>query len=116
MKPLRLLLLTLVVAAVVGASTAAPEASAYRTTSNWYSKTWWFDKGETYRIAWVYPNPSVAFFGTAMPWPVRAAVAASWWTVQQFARRARTLNGCLKIVWIYVNLPVPDMYWGGYCR
>jgi hypothetical protein len=106
--------LALVLSAVAGA-TARP-AAAYTTTSNWYSKTWVFNKSETYRIAWVDPNPAVAINGIiGMTWQLRAALTAYGYSFKWIAQQARSRNGCLSIYWIYVNLPVPQLYWGPGC-
>jgi hypothetical protein len=113
-KTLAAVVAALSLAAAFAAS--AEPASAYSTTTNWYSKTWWFNKSETYRIAWVDPNPATALQGIiGMPWQLRAALTAYGYSFKWMAREARSRNACLSIFWIYVNLPVPQMYRGARC-
>ena len=110
------LLVGVAVLAFGSVGAAAPPAGAYRTSSNWYSKTWWFNKSETYRIAWVNPNPTVAIQGIiGMPGAIKVALSAYGYSFKWMAQQARSRNGCFSIYWIYVNLPIPQMYWGMNC-
>jgi hypothetical protein len=109
----RLALAAIAVTACVAAF-ASPPASAYSTYRNWYSMTWVFNKSETYQVAWVMSNP--ANFQSWNVGPIVSGVAAvSWNTVHQIARQARSSNACLAIYWIYVNIPIPEIYRGAGC-
>jgi hypothetical protein len=116
MTLVRLALIVVVVALVSAATTITPKASAWTTSSNWYSTTFYFNKSETYRLAWVYRSPSEALVAIPVPWQVKAAVSAGWWAYQQAARRARSADACLKVTWYFPSVFITGMYRGGYCR
>lgn len=107
---------TLAVAAVASLGVAAlmpGSASAYTTSRNWYSMTWYLNKSETWQVR----NEDAIDFGGVLgwSWPMKVALTAYWGSFQWIAYQARLRNGCEKIVWIYVNLPYPEMYWGPSC-
>ncbi len=115
-KKVKLALVTGLVSSVFALVLGASTASAYTTSSNWYQKTWYMNKSETYQIAWVNPSPSTALQGITGIWPqLRVALSVYSYSFKWIAQQARSRNGCISIVWIYVNLPYPEMYWGPSC-
>ena len=54
-------------------------------------------------------------WGVGLPFPVKAAVWGYWSSFNWIAKYAYGHRRCLRITWIYVNLPYPDQWWGRGC-
>lgn len=114
----QLLALTAVVVVVFAGAAAAPtSAKAYYTSTNWYSKTWYFNKHETWEIGWGgdVSGEFVDIMRGAEPGALTAALAVYGYSFIWIAQQARSHNECIAVTWIYVNLPYPWQYRGSAC-